>query len=63
MRVSVEELPANHLFATLDGQQNALVLETDLLGEFAIVQLGGGLTQTAYALVTDLVAVARRDVG
>jgi homoserine dehydrogenase len=59
VKVSVEELPAGHLFATLDGQQNALVLETDLLGEFAIVQLGGGLTQTAYALVTDLVKVAK----
>jgi homoserine dehydrogenase len=59
VRVSVEELPAAHLFATLDGQQNALVLETDVLGEFAIVQLGGGLTQTAYALVADLVGVSR----
>ena len=57
VKVSVEELPAGHLFATLDGQQNALVLETDVLGEFAIVQLDGGLTQTAYALVTDLVKV------
>jgi homoserine dehydrogenase len=57
--VGLEELPAAHLFATLDGQQNALVLETDLLGAFSIVQLGGGLTQTAYALVTDLVALAR----
>ena len=54
------ELPANHLFATLVGQQNALVLETDLLGEFSVVQLGGGLTQTAYALVADMVALARR---
>ncbi len=60
MRVGVEELPADHLFSTLGGQQNALQLETDLLGSFAIAQLGGGLTQTAYALVTDLVAVARR---
>lgn len=59
VRVGVEELPADHLFATLGGQQNALLLETDLLGEFAVVQLGGGLTQTAYALVTDLVAIAR----
>ena len=59
VKVSVEELPAGHLFATLDGQQNALVLETDLLGDFAVVQLDGGLTQTAYALVTDLVKVAR----
>jgi homoserine dehydrogenase len=59
VRVGVEEVPAGHLFATLEGQQNALLLETDLLGEFAIAQLGGGLTQTAYALVTDLVALAR----
>jgi len=66
VRVGVEELPASHLFATLGGQQNALQLETDLLGSFAIVQLGGGLTQTAYALVADLVGVAlarRRQVG
>jgi homoserine dehydrogenase len=60
VRVGLEEVPADHLFATLTGQQNGLTLQTDLLGEFAIVQLGGGLTQTAYALVTDLVAVARR---
>jgi homoserine dehydrogenase len=60
VRVGVEELPSSHLFATLEGQQNALQLDTDLLGSFTIAQLGGGLTQTAYALVTDLVAVARR---
>jgi homoserine dehydrogenase len=60
VRVGVEEVPADHLFATLAGQQNAIVVQTDLLGEFSIVQLGGGLTQTAYALVSDLVAVARR---
>jgi homoserine dehydrogenase len=59
VRVGVEELPASHLFAILGGQQNALLLGTDLLGSFAIAQLGGGLAQTAYALVTDLVAVAR----
>jgi homoserine dehydrogenase len=59
VRVGVEELPADHLFSTLGGQQNALQLETDLLGSFAIAQLGGGLTQTAYALVSDLVAVSR----
>ncbi len=60
VRAGVEDVPADHLFATLAGQQNGLILETDLLGEFSIVQLGGGLTQTAYALVSDLVAVARR---
>ena len=59
-RVAPEELPASDLLATLDGQQNALVLQTDLLGDIAIVQRGSGLTQTAYALVSDLVAVRRR---
>jgi homoserine dehydrogenase len=60
-RVAPEELPAGDLLATLRDQQNALVLDTDLLGEFSIVQLGGGLTQTAYALLSDLVALAARE--
>ncbi len=59
-RVAPEELPATDLLATLEGQQNAVVLQTDLLGEIAIVQRGSGLTQTAYALLSDLVAVRRR---
>jgi homoserine dehydrogenase len=59
-RVAPEELPATDLLATLTGQQNALVLQTDLLGEIGIVQRGSGLTTTAYALLSDLVAVKRR---
>ena len=39
---------------------NALVLQTDLLGEIAVCQLGGSLTQTAYALLSDLIAIRRR---
>jgi homoserine dehydrogenase len=54
-----EELPAADLLAGVEGQHNALVLETDLLEEIAIVQRGGGLTATAYALVSDLVTIAR----
>ena len=53
-------LPGDHLLAGLDGSANALILETDLLDRIAICQLAGGLTQTAYALLTDLVHVARR---
>lgn len=61
VRVTVgpEELPGDDLLAGLRGQQNAVVFETDLLEDLAVVQLGGGLTQTAYALVSDLVAVRR----
>jgi homoserine dehydrogenase len=54
------ELPEGDLLAGLRGTANALVLKTDLLGDIAIVQLGGGLIQTAYALLSDLVTVRRR---
>jgi homoserine dehydrogenase len=54
------ELPESDLLAGLRGMANALVLQTDLLGEIAICQLGGSLTQTAYALLTDLVTIRRR---
>ena len=58
--VALEELAGDDLLAGLDGQQNALVLHTDLLGEVAIVQRGSGLTPTAYALVSDLITIARQ---
>ncbi len=54
------ELPEGDLLAGLRGMANAIVLHTDLLGEVAICQLSGGLTQTAYALLSDLVTIRRR---
>jgi len=57
--VGCEQLPAADLLAGVEGHHNALVLETDLLEEIAIVQRGGGLTATAYAIVSDLVTIAR----
>lgn len=59
-RVAPEPVPEQDVLAGLTGMQNALVLQTDLLGEICITQLGGGLTQTAYALLSDLVTVCRR---
>jgi homoserine dehydrogenase len=56
--VSPEELAGDDLLAGVEGQQNALILQTDLLEEIAIVQRGGSLTQTAYALLSDLIAIA-----
>ena len=58
-RVAPEELPEDDLLAGLEGQQNAIIFSTDLLGEVAIVQRGGGLTQTAYALLSDLFTIGR----
>lgn len=53
-------LPADDLLAGLRGQANALLLQTDLLGEIVIGQMGGSLTHTAYALLSDLVTIRRR---
>jgi homoserine dehydrogenase len=54
------ELPREDLLAALDGKANALVLQTDLLGEVAVCQLEGNLTHTAYALLSDLITIRRR---
>jgi len=57
-RVAPEELAEDDLLAGLEGQQNAIIFHTDLLEEFAVVQQSGSLTQTAYALLSDLVTIA-----
>ncbi len=58
-RVAPEELAGDDPLALLRGMSNALFLETDLLGRVGITQLDGGLTQTAYALLSDLVTIGR----
>ena len=62
VRASVRptRIAAGDLLASLDDRGNALILSTDLLGQIAICQLGGDVTQTAYALLSDLVTIARR---
>ena len=57
--VGLEELQADDPLANLDGQANALELETDLLGRVVITQRDGGLEKTAYALFGDLMTVAK----
>jgi homoserine dehydrogenase len=63
LAVRLEELAPDDPLAVLDGQGNALELDTWPLGRVVITQRDGGLEQTAYALVTDMVAVARRGRG
>ena len=58
--VRPEELEAHDLLAQVHGKANALILQTDLLGDIAMHQLGAGLTMTAFALLTDLITVRRR---
>jgi len=58
-RVAPEELPADDPLSLLRGISNSLFIETDLLGRVGVTQLDGGLTQTAYALLSDLVTIGR----
>ena len=59
-RVEPEALDASDPLAGVADLQNALYLETDLLGEIGIVQRSGNLTQTAYALLTDVARISQR---
>ncbi len=58
-RVAPEELEREDPLSLLRGMSNALYVESDLLGRVGITQLDGGLTQTAYALLSDLVTLNR----
>ena len=59
-RVDLEELEPDDPLAQLDGQSNALEIDTWPLGRMVITQRDGGLEKTAYALLTDLVTAATR---
>jgi homoserine dehydrogenase len=60
VRVSVrpERLPLGDPLAGA-GPDAALILQTDVMGEFGVFERGMSLDQTAYALLSDLVTVAR----
>lgn len=60
LRVRLDELDAGDPLAILEGQANALELDTWPLGRVVITQRDGGLEKTAYALLADLVTIARR---
>ncbi len=60
VRVEPEMLEAHDPLASLGPLENALFLHTDLLGDIGIVQRTSSLTQTAYALLSDLSHISRR---
>lgn len=57
-RVELQELDPSDPLASLEGQGNAIELDTWPAGRIVITQRDGGLEKTAYALVSDLVTVA-----
>jgi homoserine dehydrogenase len=56
-RVAPEELPLGDLLAS-DHADGVLVLDTDLMGEVGLWEGAGGVDQTAYALLSDLLEIA-----
>ena len=59
-RVEPELLDHHDPLAGIGDLQNALYLQTDLLGEVGIIQRSGTLTHTAYALLSDLARISQR---
>lgn len=56
-QVAPVSLPVSHPLAGVSGATNALVYTTDLLGPVTLIGPGAGRLETAYALLTDLLAI------
>jgi len=57
--VSPQKLPLSDPLAGVMGAQNALSLETDLMGKVTIQGAGAGKTETGFAILSDILAVHR----
>ncbi|MEU7241654.1 homoserine dehydrogenase [Streptomyces sparsogenes] len=59
-RVAPVALPAHHPLAGISGPGNAVSFRTDLLGTVTVSGPGAGRTETAYALLSDIIAIHQR---
>ena len=57
LSVKPERVPLSSALGSVRGTSNVLVLETDLMGEIAIVENEPGIKQTAYALMSDMIRI------
>ena len=56
VRVGPERIPLGNALSG-PGADAALVLETDLMGEIGLLERGGSVDQTTYALLSDLLSI------
>ena len=56
-RVAPETVAADHPLASIPGATNAVSFDTDLLGTVTISGPGAGRTETAFALIADIIAI------
>ncbi|MEQ4723527.1 homoserine dehydrogenase [Nonomuraea sp. B19D2] len=59
-RVAPLALPAHHPLAGIYGPVNAVSFRTDLLGTVTVSGPGAGRIETAYALLSDIIAIHQR---
>ena len=55
--VSLEAIGPDHPLFSVNGTSSSLVVRTDMLKEFQIVERDPGLRQTAFAVYSDLIAI------
>ena len=55
--VAPRKLPMDHPLASIGGATNAISFETELLGDVTISGPGAGPTETAFALLSDIIAL------
>lgn len=61
--VSPEKLASAQLLSGISGATNALTFTTDMLGDVTISGPGAGRIETAYAILSDIIAIHHRKVG
>jgi homoserine dehydrogenase len=59
LSVTPEAVPISSALGSARGTSSVLVLETDLMGQIAIVESNPGVKQTAYALFSDMIRIAQ----
>jgi homoserine dehydrogenase len=62
LSVAAERVLLESSLGSTRGTTNALILQTDVLGDLTIVETRPGVEQTAYALLSDMLAI-RRFIG
>jgi homoserine dehydrogenase len=55
--VAPKRLPLQHPLAAVSGATNAVSLDTELLGPVTVIGPGAGRIETAYALLSDIIAI------
>jgi homoserine dehydrogenase len=61
--VSPEKLSAEHPLSGISGAVNALTFTTDMLGDVTVSGPGAGRIETAYAILSDIIAIHQRKEG